>query len=77
MDRNDPLVRQLLEEETEFKELYREHEELEQKLARLDSIHYLSPEQEMERRQLQKIKLMGRDRMEIIMRQRREGAAGT
>jgi uncharacterized protein YdcH (DUF465 family) len=74
MDRNNPHVRSLLDSSEEFRLLFREHEELEGKLAALDSIHYLTPEQELERRQLQKVKLRGRDRMELLIHQAREGS---
>lgn len=75
MDRNDPVIRNLLEGNEEFRNLFQEHETLEGKLAALDSMHYLSPQQEMERRQMQKMKLRGRDRMEEIMHQVRGGQA--
>ena len=67
MDRNNPVIKALIDRNEEFRALFAEHEDLEQKLAALDSIHYLTPEQEMERKSLQKIKLRGRDRMEQII----------
>jgi hypothetical protein len=77
VDKSNPHVRTLLETSEEFRLLFREHEELEGKLAALDSIHYLTPEQELERRQIQKVKLRGRDRMEHLLHLagRQEGPA--
>jgi uncharacterized protein len=69
MDKNNPVIKTLLHEDEEFKTLFVEHEDLETRIAALDGIHYLSPEQEIERRRLQKIKLHGRDRMEEIIHQ--------
>jgi uncharacterized protein YdcH (DUF465 family) len=69
MDRNNPIIKTLLESSEEFKGLFREHLDLEEKLAALDSIHYLSPEQEIERKRIQKLKLKGRDRMEDLIQQ--------
>jgi uncharacterized protein YdcH (DUF465 family) len=75
MDKKNPVIKTLLHEDDEFKALYAEHEELEGKLAALDSLHYLSPEQELERRQHQKLKLRGRDRMEEIIQMARNRVA--
>lgn len=67
MDSKDPIIRSLLEENEEFRSLFSEHEELENKLAKLDSIHYLTPQQEIERNNIKKIKLRGMDRMQEII----------
>ncbi len=69
MDKNDPLVRLLVDENEEFRSLYRQHLDLEKKLANIDSIHYLTPQEELERKSIQKMKLMGKDRMEAIISQ--------
>ncbi len=67
MDRNNPVIKTLLDRDAEFKSLFTEHEDLEKRLATLDNIHYLTPDQELERKQIQKMKLRGRDRMEQII----------
>jgi len=65
--KEEAVVKILLESNEEFKKLYNEHLELEKKIAEFDSKHYLTPEEELERKRLQKIKLAGKDRMfEII-----------
>jgi uncharacterized protein YdcH (DUF465 family) len=69
MDKNKPAVKELIDKNEEFRTLFQEHEELEAKLADLDKYHYLSPQQDIERKRIQKIKLRGRDRMEELLRQ--------
>ncbi len=61
--KEEAVVKILLESNEEFKKLYNEHLELEKKIAEFDSKHYLTPEEELERKRLQKIKLAGKDRM--------------
>ncbi len=65
--KDETLVKKLLEENDEFKRLYVEHLELEEKIAEIDKKHFLTADEEAERKRLQKIKLAGKDRMfEII-----------
>lgn len=65
--KDETLVKKLLEENDEFKRLYAEHLELEEKIAEIDKKHFLTADEEAERKRLQKIKLAGKDRMfEII-----------
>ena len=53
----------------ELDRLWRKHAELEARLAELDRIKWLTPEQEFERKRLQKEKLAGKDRMLAIARE--------
>lgn len=64
----DAVVKKLVVENEEFKKLYSEHLDLENKLAEIDKKHYISPEEELERKRLQKIKLAGKDRMFELIR---------
>ncbi len=73
MDKNNPIIKTLLDQDEEFRLLWAEHAALEKKLAEFDGIRYLSAQQDLERKSLQKVKLKGRDRMEEIMLQFREG----
>ena len=66
-DWDKALVERLRSENAEFQELYREHLDLETKLERFASLHYLTAQEEMERHELQKRKLAGKDRMETIL----------
>jgi uncharacterized protein YdcH (DUF465 family) len=53
----------LKEQNEEFKKLYKEHKDLEQILAVIDKNKYLTPEQEIERKKIQKQKLIKKDSM--------------
>lgn len=66
--KDEALFKKLLEENEEFKKLYNEHLELEEKIAQIDKKHFLTPEEEAERKRLQKIKLAGKDRMFQIIK---------
>jgi len=65
----------LLDKDPELKKFYEEHREFEKKLAEFQHIHYLTPEEEFEMKRIQKLKLVGKDRMmEILERHRQTGA---
>ena len=63
------IVELLKKENQEFKRLSEEHRNLDGLLAEIDSKRYLSPEEEIERKKLQKLKLLRKDRMAEIMRE--------
>ncbi len=52
--------------------LYDEHLEYERELEKYNSKPYLTPSEEVERKNLQKKKLLGRDRIEFILRDYRK-----
>lgn len=58
----------LVNENPRFRMLYEEHRLLERELEDLERRRYLTSEQELERRNIQKIKLAGKDEMQRIMR---------
>ncbi len=62
-------IQELIRTNFEFKQLYKEHDTLEQKLIELSKVKFVSIEDEKQRKELQKKKLVGRDRMEQILRQ--------
>ena len=62
------VVRQLCEENPRFRKLHEEHVLFEKKLLELDERVYLTPEEEFERKTIQKLKLAGKDEMEAILR---------
>lgn len=53
----------LLEASPEFKTLVHEHRMLDDKLKELDRKVYLTPDEEMERKRLQKLKLAKKDQI--------------
>jgi hypothetical protein len=71
MDKENPTVQLLLKENGEFQKLYEEHLKYERQLEKLDKIHYLTPEQAMQRKTIQKLKLSGKDHMSRMVRQAR------
>ena len=62
-------VQELIKTNFEFKQLHKEHEKLEVKLEEISKKKFVTAEEEKARRELQKKKLVGRDRMEEILRQ--------
>ena len=52
--------------EGEVERLEREHRELKARLSELNSRLYLSPEEEIERKTIQKLKLAKKDRIAIL-----------
>ena len=52
--------------------LYQEHLDFERELEKYNSKPYLTPAEELERKNLQKKKLIGRDRIEQILREYRK-----
>jgi uncharacterized protein len=66
------LKAQLIETDQEFHELAVKHHELEDRLQQLTSKHYLSDPEQVEETNLKKRKLQLKDRMEDIIRRRRD-----
>lgn len=66
---NHQLVQQLFDENPRFRLLYEEHRLLEKELQKLDQKPYLTPDEEIERKKVQKLKLAGKDEMTRMMSQ--------
>ncbi|MDY6848373.1 MAG: DUF465 domain-containing protein [Geoalkalibacter sp.] len=64
------LVEQLVSENARFRMLFEEHQLLERELDEFERKKFLSPEEEFERKKIQKIKLAGKDEMRRILRDR-------
>lgn len=62
------LVQRLCEDNPRFRKLHEEHVLFEKKLQEFDDRVYLSPEEELERKTIQKLKLAGKDEMEGIIK---------
>jgi len=59
----------LKKENEEFRKLSEEHRGLDILLAEIDNKRYLTPEEELERKKIQKQKLLKKDRMAEIVRE--------
>ena len=74
--KDEELIKSLLEQDDELKRYYEEHLQLERQLDEYNRRLYLSAEQEFERKELQKRKLSGKDRiMQILDKHRASRAA--
>ena len=69
------LIRKLIPKDKELKKLLDEHQDYEQKLEQLNKRRYLSTEEEMRRKEIQKLKLHGKDKIEQILRRYRSEQA--
>ena len=63
------IVEVLKKENEEFKKLSEEHRNLDGLLTEIDNKRYLTPEEELERKKIQKQKLLKKDRMAEIVRE--------
>lgn len=69
--KDEELVKTLVDRDEELKRYYDEHVELERQLNEYNRRLYLTPEQDFEKKELQKRKLQGKDRiMEILQKHR-------
>ncbi len=72
MDPRDvQLIERLLSQDPELRELWTAHRGFEQELDRLRVQRFLTPEEEIRRKDVQKQKLAGRDRIQAILLQHR------
>ena len=71
--REEELIRQHLSHDDELRALYEEHLELKNKLETFRNKLYLTAEEELEKKRIQKLKLASKDRlMEILHRHQHE-----
>lgn len=66
--KDQSLVEELCDSNPRFRMLYEEHLLLERELRDLDEKDFLTPEEEVARKKVQKMKLAGKDEMERILR---------
>jgi len=77
MEKRDlDLIQKFISGDPELKRRMDEHEEYERKLAELNRRLHLTPEEEVERKRIQKLKLVGRDRIEAILAKYRSQGVG-
>ena len=73
--KEEAQIRSLLNTDPELRRYYEEHVELKQQLEGLRQKSYLTEEEELEQKRIQKQKLAGKDRMmEILARYRQDAA---
>lgn len=68
-EHGEDLIERVKRENEEFRTLYLEHTILEKKLSEFSKSKYLTSEEDIERKRLQKVKLSGKDRMAEILKQ--------
>ncbi len=71
-ERDQDLVRELWDNNPRFRKLYEEHQLLEKELNNLSDKSFLSAEEEIEKKKMQKLKLAGKDEMEHILSSHRQ-----
>lgn len=71
----EALVARLRTENPEFQKWEDEHNKLESTLQSIDTHVYLTPEEEVERKRVQKLKLAAKDRMMEMIRRSKVGRA--
>lgn len=65
------LIQKHIATDPELKRYVEEHETFERELEKFNKRIYLTPQEEMERKRIQKLKLAGRDCIERILRKYR------
>ena len=63
------LIEHLKQTNPEFRQLLEEHLQYERQLEEFNKLRYLSSEQELEKKRVQKIKLRGKDRMAELLKE--------
>jgi uncharacterized protein YdcH (DUF465 family) len=74
--RDEELIQSLIDQDPELRKHYLEHVDFERRIEAFNEKTFLSADEELERKKLQKLKLAGKDRiMEILGRHRGNQAA--
>ena len=71
-EKDQDLIQRLSEENPRFRKLHEEHVLFEKKLQEYEGMTYLSDEEDLERKKIQKLKLAGKDEMETILKSLRQ-----
>ena len=71
MDLSQEDITQLAADDPHFRMLYEQHRIYEKQLKNFDNSTYLSSDDEFERKKIQKLKLAGKDEMNMIVTQAR------
>jgi len=65
--REEELIRQHADHDQELKALYEEHQQFKRRLESFRDKPYLTTEEELEKKRIQKLKLAQKDRMMVIL----------
>ena len=65
--REEEMILSLVHQVPELGGLYAEHQDLKKQLDGLNHKHHLTPEEELEKKRIQKLKLAGKDRIMAIL----------
>ncbi len=76
-DRDEELIEALLPQHSELKAAYEEHRRLDAEVDKLSAKSFLSPSEQVERKNLQKLKLVEKDKIMRILAEHRRGAVAT
>jgi uncharacterized protein YdcH (DUF465 family) len=71
-ERDLALIKTWIQQDPELKQRIDEHEEYERRLEEFNRRPYLTAEETLERKRLQKLKLAGRDKIEQILAKYRQ-----
>lgn len=64
MGKDDKIIEKLLSEDVDFQNLFSEHRQLDEQVAELEEKESLTPAEEREVKQLKKLKLALKDKMQ-------------
>jgi len=65
--REEEMILSLVHQVPELGSLYAEHQDLKKQLDTLNHKHHLTPDEELEKKKIQKLKLAGKDRIMAIL----------
>ena len=65
--REEEMIFSLVDRVPELGSLYAEHQDLKKQLDTLNHKHHLTPDEEVEKKRIQKLKLAGKDRIMAIL----------
>jgi len=69
LDERDEVIERIKQENEEFRHLVEQHVQFEAELERFQNMRFLTGEEEMEKKRIQKLKLLGKDKIAQIIRQ--------
>jgi len=70
-ERDEKLIAQLIKDSNTLREYMGQHQEYENQLEEYNKQIYLTTEESLERKKIQKLKLAGRDKIESILAEHR------